>query len=66
MVFNFFQGIVGSSVSGKSFLVQRYLTGIYPKMESFSGRYKKEVIHDGQSNLLLIRDETGPPDLQVL
>ncbi|KAK3731516.1 hypothetical protein QZH41_008549 [Actinostola sp. cb2023] len=57
-------GIVGSSVSGKSFLVQRYLTGIYPKMESFSGRYKKEVMHDGQTNLLLIRDETGPPDLQ--
>ncbi|XP_031551246.1 arf-GAP with GTPase, ANK repeat and PH domain-containing protein 1-like [Actinia tenebrosa] len=57
-------GIVGSSVSGKSFLVQRYLTGIYPKMESFSGRYKKEVLHDGQSHLLLIRDETGPPDLQ--
>uniref|UniRef100_A0A4W3H4X6 Uncharacterized protein n=1 Tax=Callorhinchus milii TaxID=7868 RepID=A0A4W3H4X6_CALMI len=28
------------------------------------GRYKKEVNVDGQSHLLLIRDEGGPPDAQ--
>lgn len=30
------------------------------------GRYKKEVLVDGQSHLLLIREEAGPPDAQVL
>ena len=34
-------------------------------MDSFTGRHKKEVCYDGQSHLLLIRNETGPPDLQV-
>ena len=29
------------------------------------GRFKKEVVVDGQSYLLLIRDEGGPPELQV-
>jgi hypothetical protein len=29
------------------------------------GRFKKEVIIDGQSYLLLIRDEGGSPELQV-
>ena len=29
------------------------------------GRFKKEVIIDGQSYLLLIRDEGGPPEMQV-
>ncbi len=29
------------------------------------GRFKKEVVVDGQSFLLLIRDEGGPPELQV-
>lgn len=29
------------------------------------GRYKKEVLVDGQSHLLLIREEAGPPDAQV-
>ena len=29
------------------------------------GRFKKEVIIDGHSYLLLIRDEGGPPDMQV-
>uniref|UniRef100_A0A8D0AU15 ArfGAP with GTPase domain, ankyrin repeat and PH domain 2 n=1 Tax=Sander lucioperca TaxID=283035 RepID=A0A8D0AU15_SANLU len=28
------------------------------------GRYKKEVLVDGQSHLLLIREEAGPPDAQ--
>ena len=35
-------------------------------MESFTGRHKREVCYDGQSHLLLIRNETGPPDVQVL
>ena len=61
----YFQGIIGSSLSGKSFLLHRYLTGSYAKVESYTGRHKKEVIADGQSHLLLIRNETGPPDLQV-
>lgn len=29
------------------------------------GRFKKEVFIDGQSHLLLIRDEGGAPELQV-
>lgn len=29
------------------------------------GRFKKEVQIDNQSYLLLIRDEGGPPELQV-
>jgi len=29
------------------------------------GRFKKEVIVDNESYLLLIRDEGGPPDMQV-
>ncbi|KFQ35720.1 Arf-GAP with GTPase, ANK repeat and PH domain-containing protein 3, partial [Merops nubicus] len=28
------------------------------------GRFKKEIVVDGQSYLLLIRDEGGPPELQ--
>lgn len=60
------QGIVGSLNSGKSALVHRYLTGSYMQDESpEGGRFKKEVIIDGQSYLLLIRDEGGPPEMQV-
>ena len=29
------------------------------------GRFKKEVIVDGQSYLLLIRDEAGKPEIEV-
>jgi Arf-GAP/GTPase/ANK repeat/PH domain-containing protein 1/3 len=29
------------------------------------GRFKKEIVVDGHSYLLLIRDEGGPPELQV-
>ncbi|KAG7260968.1 hypothetical protein CRUP_003126 [Coryphaenoides rupestris] len=29
-----------------------------------SGRFKKEIVVDGQSHLLLIRDEGGPPEVQ--
>jgi len=58
-------GIVGSLSSGKSALVHRYLTGSYMQEESpEGGRFKKEIVVDGQSYLLLIRDEGGPPELQ--
>ncbi|XP_023346543.1 centaurin-gamma-1A [Eurytemora carolleeae] len=58
-------GIVGSLSSGKSALVHRYLTGSYMQEESpEGGRFKKEVVVEGQSYLLLIRDEGGPPELQ--
>jgi len=30
------------------------------------GRFKKEVVLDGQSYLLLIRDEGGLPEMQVM
>uniref|UniRef100_A0A8C6MFC1 Arf-GAP with GTPase, ANK repeat and PH domain-containing protein 3 n=1 Tax=Nothobranchius furzeri TaxID=105023 RepID=A0A8C6MFC1_NOTFU len=63
-------GIVGNLSSGKSALVHRYLTGTYVQEESpeadlkSGGRFKKEIVVDGQSYLLLIRDEGGPPELQ--
>ncbi|XP_063230807.1 centaurin-gamma-1A isoform X4 [Bacillus rossius redtenbacheri] len=58
-------GIVGSLSSGKSALVHRYLTGSYMQEESpEGGRFKKEILVDGHSYLLLIRDEGGPPELQ--
>lgn len=60
-------GIVGSLSSGKSALVHRYLTGTYMQEESpEGGRFKKEVQIDNQSYLLLIRDEGGMPELQVI
>ncbi|KAM4711228.1 arf-GAP with GTPase, ANK repeat and PH domain-containing protein 1 isoform 9-T9 [Anableps anableps] len=58
-------GIVGNLASGKSALVHRYLTGTYVQEESpEGGRFKKEMVVDGQSHLLLIRDEGGPPEAQ--
>ncbi|KAL8616476.1 hypothetical protein ACOMHN_041079 [Nucella lapillus] len=58
-------GILGNVQSGKSALVHRYLTGSYMQEESpEGGRFKKEVIIDGQSYLLLIRDEGGSPEMQ--
>ncbi|XP_061411434.1 uncharacterized protein LOC133345050 isoform X2 [Lethenteron reissneri] len=62
-------GILGNLASGKSALVHRYLTGTYVQEESpealeAGGRFKKEIIVDGQSYLLLIRDEGGPPEPQ--
>jgi Arf-GAP with GTPase, ANK repeat and PH domain-containing protein 1/3/4/5/6/9/11 len=58
-------GILGSVNSGKSSLVHRFLTGTYIQEESpEGGRFKKEVIIDGQSYLLLIRDESGEPEMQ--
>jgi hypothetical protein len=40
-------------------------TNVYQEESPEGGRFKKEVIVDGQSYLLLIRDEGGPPELQV-
>lgn len=59
-------GIVGSLASGKSALVHRFMTGAFLQEESpEGGRFKKEVLIDGHSHLLLIRDEGVPPELQV-
>ncbi|KAM9786051.1 arf-GAP with GTPase, ANK repeat and PH domain-containing protein 2 [Neosynchiropus ocellatus] len=58
-------GILGSLKSGKSSLVHKYVIGSYAALEKPDGeRYKKEVLVDGCSHLLLIREEAGPPDAQ--
>uniref|UniRef100_S4RXD2 Small monomeric GTPase n=1 Tax=Petromyzon marinus TaxID=7757 RepID=S4RXD2_PETMA len=58
-------GIVGTCGCGKSALVHRFLTGAYVREESpEGGRFKKEMVADGQSLLLLIRDEGAPPTEQ--
>ncbi|XP_030624948.1 arf-GAP with GTPase, ANK repeat and PH domain-containing protein 2 [Chanos chanos] len=58
-------GVLGTLRSGKTALVNRYITGSYLPLESVEGgRYKKEVLVDGQSNLLLIREESGLPNPQ--
>ncbi|XP_072304993.1 arf-GAP with GTPase, ANK repeat and PH domain-containing protein 2 isoform X2 [Eucyclogobius newberryi] len=58
-------GVLGSLRSGKSALVNKYITGSYQAVErNDGGRFKKEVLVDGQSHLLLIREEPGPPDAQ--
>ena len=59
------KGLAGGSLSGKSSLVHRYLAGYCPKDEVLSGRHKKCLTIDGKKCLLLVRDETGPPDSQV-
>ncbi|XP_043081129.1 arf-GAP with GTPase, ANK repeat and PH domain-containing protein 2 isoform X3 [Puntigrus tetrazona] len=59
-------GVLGSLRSGKSALVNRFITGSYLPLESHDGgRYKKEVLVEGQSHLLLIREESGPPSAQI-
>ncbi|EYC41055.1 hypothetical protein Y032_0584g311 [Ancylostoma ceylanicum] len=59
-------GVVGTTSSGKTSLVHRYLTGTFTAEESpEGGRFKKEVFIDGLSHLLLIRDEgSASPDVQ--
>lgn len=66
LVIFFLQGIVGSFVLGKFDLLYRYLIGEYVKVDFFIGRYKKEVCYEGQSYFLLIRNEIGFFDVQVL
>ncbi|KAK7884435.1 hypothetical protein WMY93_027558 [Mugilogobius chulae] len=48
----------GSSSATPSVYIQR------DSSEEEGGRFKKEVLVDGQSHLLLIREEPGPPDAQ--
>uniref|UniRef100_A0A8C2DC27 Arf-GAP with GTPase, ANK repeat and PH domain-containing protein 1-like n=1 Tax=Cyprinus carpio TaxID=7962 RepID=A0A8C2DC27_CYPCA len=58
--------VLGSLRSGKSALVNRFITGSYLPLESHEGgRYKKEVLVEGQNHLLLIREESGPPSAQL-
>jgi len=58
-------GILGGISSGKSSLVHRFLTGAYVHEDSpEGGRFKKDLVVDGKSHLLLIRDEGGPPEYQ--
>nr|XP_046221970.1 arf-GAP with GTPase, ANK repeat and PH domain-containing protein 2 isoform X4 [Oncorhynchus gorbuscha] len=58
-------GLLGSLQSGRSALVNRYITGSYLPLEKIEGgRYKKEVLLDGQNHLLLIREEAALPDAQ--
>ncbi|KAL3978105.1 N1-acetylpolyamine oxidase [Sarotherodon galilaeus] len=58
-------GVLGGLCSGKSALVHRHLTGSYLPLENSEGRqYIKDVLVDGQSHLLIIREETELPDPQ--
>ncbi|XP_065810975.1 arf-GAP with GTPase, ANK repeat and PH domain-containing protein 1 isoform X1 [Labrus bergylta] len=58
-------GVLGGLCSGKSALVHRHLTGSYLQLENAEGRqYIKDVLVDGQSHLLIIREETELPDAQ--
>ncbi|XP_076840027.1 arf-GAP with GTPase, ANK repeat and PH domain-containing protein 1-like isoform X2 [Brachyhypopomus gauderio] len=58
-------GILGSLRSGKSSLVHRYMTGSYLPFESpEGGMFKKDVLIDGQSHILFIREEPSLPDAQ--
>lgn len=56
-------GVLGDVRSGKSSLIHRFLTGSYQVLEKpESEQYKKEMLVDGQTNLVLIREEAGAPD----
>ncbi|XP_034022708.1 arf-GAP with GTPase, ANK repeat and PH domain-containing protein 1-like [Thalassophryne amazonica] len=58
-------GVVGGLCSGKSALVHRHLTGSYLPLENAEGRqYIKDVLIDGHSHLLIIREETELPSAQ--
>uniref|UniRef100_A0A3P8UTZ6 ArfGAP with GTPase domain, ankyrin repeat and PH domain 2 n=1 Tax=Cynoglossus semilaevis TaxID=244447 RepID=A0A3P8UTZ6_CYNSE len=59
-------GVFGGLCSGKSALVHRHMTGSYLAVENAEGRqYIKDVLVDGQSHLLIIREETELPDAQL-
>ncbi|TNN81310.1 Arf-GAP with GTPase, ANK repeat and PH domain-containing protein 1 [Liparis tanakae] len=59
-------GVLGGLCSGKSALVHRHLTGSYLQLENAEGRqYIKDVLVDGQSHLLMIREETELPGAQL-
>ena len=56
-------GVLGDVRSGKSSLIHRFLTGSYQVLEKIeSEQYKKEMLVDGQTHLVLIREEAGAPD----
>ncbi|XP_006241562.1 arf-GAP with GTPase, ANK repeat and PH domain-containing protein 2 isoform X3 [Rattus norvegicus] len=56
-------GVLGDVRSGKSSLIHRFLTGSYQVLEKpESEQYKKEMLVDGQTHLVLIREEAGAPD----
>ncbi|XP_034724458.1 arf-GAP with GTPase, ANK repeat and PH domain-containing protein 1-like [Etheostoma cragini] len=58
-------GVLGGLYSGKSALVHRHLTGSYLQLENAEGRqYIKDVLVDGQSHVLIIREETELPGAQ--
>uniref|UniRef100_A0A671YC04 ArfGAP with GTPase domain, ankyrin repeat and PH domain 2 n=1 Tax=Sparus aurata TaxID=8175 RepID=A0A671YC04_SPAAU len=58
-------GVLGGLCSGKSALVHRHLTGSYLQLENAEGRqYIKDVLVDGQSHLMIIREETELPGAQ--
>ncbi|XP_068171503.1 arf-GAP with GTPase, ANK repeat and PH domain-containing protein 1-like [Antennarius striatus] len=58
-------GVFGGLCSGKSALVHRHLTGSYLQVENAEGRqYIRDVLVDGQSHLLIIREETELPAAQ--
>uniref|UniRef100_A0A7N6BUS8 Uncharacterized protein n=1 Tax=Anabas testudineus TaxID=64144 RepID=A0A7N6BUS8_ANATE len=60
------QGVLGGLCSGKSALVHRHLTGSYLPLENAEGhQYIKDVLVDGQSHLLIIREETELPGAQL-
>uniref|UniRef100_A0AAQ6IIP1 ArfGAP with GTPase domain, ankyrin repeat and PH domain 2 n=1 Tax=Anabas testudineus TaxID=64144 RepID=A0AAQ6IIP1_ANATE len=59
-------GVLGGLCSGKSALVHRHLTGSYLPLENAEGhQYIKDVLVDGQSHLLIIREETELPGAQL-
>ncbi|CAH8631333.1 unnamed protein product [Dicrocoelium dendriticum] len=59
-------GVLGSQHSGKSALVHYFLTGLFLQDDSpEGGRFKKLCFVQTQPCLLLIRDEPGPPDVQL-
>ncbi|XP_068123514.1 arf-GAP with GTPase, ANK repeat and PH domain-containing protein 2 isoform X3 [Hyperolius riggenbachi] len=56
-------GVLGNIKSAKSSLVHRFVTGSYLALEApESDQFKKEISVEGQSYLLLIREEAGAPD----
>ncbi|KAM9321481.1 arf-GAP with GTPase, ANK repeat and PH domain-containing protein 2 [Gastrophryne carolinensis] len=56
-------GILGNVKSAKSSLVHRFVTGSYLPLEApENDQFKKEISVEGQSYLLLIREEAGAPD----
>lgn len=58
-----YEGVLGDVRSGKSSLIHRFLTGSYQVLEKIeSEQYKKEMLVDGQTHLVLIREEAGAPD----